>query len=355
METRIEKLRKMMTEQHLDAMLITTPYNLHYITGFTGTEGMAIITLDKQFFVTDSRYTQQVASEAPDFELWQNRGPIFDEIPKILSMVNPVNMGFEDKMDYRAYLKLEEVVPVTTDLTATTDLIEGIRELKDAREMATIKKACEITDAAFEHILGFIKPGVSELEVANELDFYMRSLGASGMSFDTIVASGWRSAMPHGVASEKIINDGELVTLDFGCYYNGYVSDMTRTIAVGDVDDELKKIYEIVREAQMRVIAGTKAGVTGPEYDALARDFIKEAGYGENFGHGIGHGIGLEIHEGPIISFRTEHTLRAGEVITDEPGIYIEGLGGVRIEDDLIVTENGCEILTQSPKELIIL
>ena len=187
------------------------------------------------------------------------------------------------------------------------------------------------------------------------LDFYMRSLGATSVSFDTIVASGIRSAMPHGVASTKVIEKGDLITLDFGCYYEGYVSDMTRTFALGDPGEKLKEIHQIVLEAQLMVNAVAKAGMSGVELDAVARDYIASHGYGEAFGHSTGHGIGLEIHEGPNVSFKSPKLFVPGNVITNEPGIYLPGIGGVRIEDDLLITTTGNRILTHSPKELIIL
>ena len=234
-------------------------------------------------------------------------------------------------------------------------MIEKLRMIKTDDEIRTIRRAAEIADEAFSHILTFIKPGVTELEVSNELEFFMRRLGASESSFDTIVASGKRSALPHGVATGKTIENGDMVTLDFGALYDGYVSDITRTVAVGEPTEELKKIYHIVLEAQMRACSALKPGMTGKEADAVARDYIKDHGYGEAFGHSTGHGIGLEVHEGPGLSFRSDTVLKPGMVVTVEPGIYVPGLGGVRIEDDVLITEDGCELLTSSPKELIIL
>lgn len=222
-------------------------------------------------------------------------------------------------------------------------------------ERLPLLKRPAIADEGFEHVLKMIRPGMTEIEVANQLDFFMRSLGATGTSFDTIVASGVRSALPHGVASEKMIEQGDLITLDFGCVYQGYVSDITRTFAIGDPGQQLKEIYQIVLEAQLKVIEVAQAGVTGAQLDGVARDFITEAGYGEAFGHSTGHGIGMEIHEGPNISRSNDKPLNVGNIITDEPGIYLAGLGGVRIEDDLVILAEGNRILTRSPKELIIL
>lgn len=215
--------------------------------------------------------------------------------------------------------------------------------IKTDSEIKILKEAAQIADAAFEHILSFIRPGVSEIEVSNELEFFMRKQGATSSSFDIIVASGLRSALPHGVASEKVIEKGDFVTLDFGAYYKGYCSDITRTIAVGEPSDKLKEIYNVVLEAQIRGVNGIKAGLTGREADALTRDYITEKGYGEYFGHSTGHGVGLEIHEAPGLAFRSETVLEPGMAVTVEPGIYIPGVGGVRIEDDIIITSEGNE------------
>lgn len=240
-------------------------------------------------------------------------------------------------------------------LVPASGMIEVLRQVKDADEIDKIKKACEITDKAFEYILGYIKPGISEIDIANTLDFKMREFGASGISFDTIVASGKRSAMPHGVATDKLIANHELITIDFGCYYQGYCSDMTRTVAVGQVDSTLEKIYQIVYDANRMVQEALKPGMTGQELDAIARDYIEGQGYGKNFGHSLGHSIGLEVHEAPMAGPNSKNVLKADQFITDEPGIYLENLGGVRIEDDLLIHEDGNEYITKSPRELIVL
>lgn len=353
---RIDKLRKGMEQRGLDALLVTSSYNLRYVSNFTGTTGLSVITLENAYFVTDFRYTEQAAKQAEGFTIVQNFGPIYEEVVKIVTDNKIEALGFEqDFVTFRLFEMLEEIIPGTTDLVPVSGLIEALREVKEEAEIETIRKACSISDSAFEYILGVIKPGMSEIEVANLLDFHMRSLGATGVSFETIVASGVRSAMPHGVASQKLIESGDFVTLDFGCYYNGYVSDMTRTIAVGEPSAKLKEIYQITLEAQLRVIEAAKPGMTGFALDAVARDYIASKGYGEAFGHSTGHGIGLEIHEGPNVSKLAEKVFVPGNVITDEPGIYLPGIGGVRIEDDLLITVGGNEVLVHSPKELIIL
>ncbi|EPA0804007.1 M24 family metallopeptidase [Enterococcus hirae] len=354
MMLRVEKLRKKMQEENLDSFLITSPYNLRYLTNFTGTTGLAIITLEKAFFITDFRYTEQAAAQAQGFEIIKNVGPIFEEVADLVQKEGLRELGFEETtVSFLEYSVLEEIIDA--QLIPISGMIEELREIKDEEEIAIIEKACSIADLAYDHILKMIQPGMTEIEVANQLDFYMRSLGASGVSFETIVASGLRSAMPHGVASKKIIEQGDLITIDFGCYYEGYVSDMTRTFAIGDPGEQLKEIYQIVLEAQLAVLEVAKPGVTGKQLDAVARDYITKHGYGEAFGHSTGHGIGLEIHEGPNVSVRAEKQFVPGNIITDEPGIYLPGIGGVRIEDDLLITSNGNRVLTHSPKELIIL
>ncbi len=354
MMLRVEKLRKKMQEENLDSFLVTSPYNLRYLTNFTGTTGLAVITLEKAFFITDFRYTEQATAQAQGFEIIKNVGPIFDEVANLVSKEELHSLAFEETtVSFLEYSVLEEIIDA--ELVPVSQMIEELREVKDEEEIAIIEKACHIADMAYDHILKMIHPGMTEIEVANQLDFYMRSLGASGVSFDTIVASGLRSAMPHGVASKKIIEQGDLITLDFGCYYEGYVSDMPRTFAIGDPGEKLKEIYQIVLEAQLAVLEVAKPGVTGKQLDAVARDYITKHGYGEAFGHSTGHGIGLEIHEGPNVSVRAEKQFVPGNIITDEPGIYLPGIGGVRIEDDLLITSDGNRVLTHSPKELIIL
>ncbi|UJF14666.1 Xaa-Pro peptidase family protein [Jeotgalibaca sp. MA1X17-3] len=352
--SRLSKIQAILKNKELDALLVTSPYNLRYVSNFTGTTGLALITQEQAFFITDFRYTKQAADQAKGFEIVRNNGPIFDEVKKIVESKGLIQLGFEDThVSFRSFDQLETMLDC--DLIPSSGIVEELREIKDESEIAIIKKACEIADAGFKYILDYIKPGVSEIEIANKLDFHMRELGATGVSFETIVASGYRSAMPHGVASEKLIEQGDFVTLDFGCYYNGYVSDMTRTVSVGEPLPKLKEIYKIVLEAQLKVLEEAKAGMTGIEVDRIARDVISSYGYGDYFGHSNGHGIGLEIHEGPNTSQKAPKKLVVGNVITNEPGIYLDGIGGVRIEDDLIITATGNEILTHSTKELIIL
>lgn len=352
--TRVNEIQQTLKDQSYDALLVTSPYNLRYVSNFTGSTGLAVITEEKAFFVTDFRYTEQATKQAVGYEVIQNKGPIFEEVAKIVQQEAIQSIGFEkDHMTFSTYETVKETLDCS--LEPVGGVIEALREVKSEDEVATIQQAIKITEEAFEHILEYIQEGQTEIEVANELDFFMRSKGASGVSFDTIVASGVRSAMPHGVASEKKIEKGDMITIDFGCYYNGYVSDMTRTFALGDPGEKLREIHQIVLDANLKVTEAAKAGVTGAELDKIARDYITEKGYGEAFGHSTGHGMGLEVHEGPGINFKNEKPLVAGNVITNEPGIYLPGIGGVRIEDDLLITEDGNKNLMSCSKELIIL
>lgn len=351
---RVERLVKALNSQNLDGLLITNNYNLRYMTGFTGTSGVAVVSQKEAVFITDFRYTEQASKQITGYRIVEHKGTIIEEIAAIVKELGIKSLGFEkDVVSYSMYEAYSKVIPA--DLVGVTDLIEKIRLVKTEDELKTIKAACQIADETFEHIIQFIKPGKTELEVSNELEFYMRKLGATSSSFDTIVASGVRSALPHGVATDKIIEKGDFVTLDYGALYNGYISDMTRTVAVGEPSEQLKEIYQIVLEAELLGLEKFKPGMTGKEADAICRDYIKEHGYGDAFGHSTGHGIGLEVHEGPGLSFRSNITLEPGMVVTCEPGIYLPGIGGVRIEDDTLITETGNEKLTHAPKELIIL
>ncbi|HZK47449.1 MAG TPA: Xaa-Pro peptidase family protein [Atopostipes sp.] len=351
---RVKNVQDKLSKYNIDALLVTNMFNVRYLANFTGTTGLVVITKDESYFVTDFRYTEQAAEEAKGFTIVKNEGPIFEEVAKIVQEDKIENLGFEqENITYAVYNQINDIIPC--ELVPVTGLVEKLREVKTEDEINIIKEAINITEKAYDYILGFVKPGKTEIEVANELDFYMRNEGATSVSFDTIVASGVRSAMPHGVASDKVIEEGDMVTIDFGCYYKGYVSDMTRTFAVGDPGEQMKEIYEIVYQANKKVNEVAKAGMTGAELDAIARDYIAEKGYGPQFGHTLGHGIGLEVHEGPSLSFRNEDKLVVNNIVTNEPGIYVPGLGGVRIEDDLVIKEDGAEILMTTPKELIIL
>ncbi|MBS4194630.1 M24 family metallopeptidase [Lederbergia citri] len=351
---KVEKLREQFNQSDIDGFLITSTYNRRYMTNFTGTAGVALISGDRALFITDFRYTEQAAKQAKGYEIVRHTGPISQEVAEKVKELGIKKLGFEqDHMPFSTWKEYEKALEA--ELVPISNVIENLRLIKDADEISILKEAADIADAAFKHILDFIKPGKTELEVANELEFFMRKWGATSSSFDIIVASGWRAALPHGVASEKVIEKGDFVTMDYGALHKGYVSDITRTVAVGDPSEKLKEIYNVTLEAQLKAMELIKPGMSGIEADAIARDYITEKGYGANFGHSLGHGIGLEVHEGPGLSFRSETKLKPGMVVTVEPGIYLPGIGGVRIEDDTLITESGNETLTHSTKELIIL
>ncbi len=351
---RIQRLREQFKEHDIDGIIITSPYNRRYMTNFTGTAGAAIISERKATFITDFRYVDQATEQAKEFEIVQHSGPIFEEIAKQVEKMGIKKLGFEgEHVSYQTYEIYQKQIHST--LVPVNGLVEKLRLLKEKAEIDIIQTAADIADAAFSHITNYIKAGISELDVSNELEFFMRKQGATASSFDIIVASGIRSALPHGVASSKIIKKGELVTLDFGAYYKGYCSDITRTVAVGEPSEQLRSIYDTVLAAQLKGMDGIKPGLTGKEADALTRDYIKDKGYGDYFGHSTGHGIGLEVHEGPPLSMKSEIVLEPGMVVTVEPGIYISGVGGTRIEDDVLITVDGNYSFTSSPKELLIL
>ena len=346
-------LRKVMEQKGLDAIVVLSPYNRRYLSGFTGTSGSLLITQDTKQLITDFRYIQQANSQAEDFEIINQNGPMINKINELIQHGNYKNVGVEaDLITYNEYQALNTG---EVQLSSIEGVIETIRMIKDDFEIKQIQKAADIVDETYEHILKWVKPGMTENEVNNEMEMFMRSKGATCSSFDTIVASGHRGALPHGVASNKVIEEGDMITLDFGALYEGYVSDITRTFAIGEPKEEMKKIYNIVLESQLAALEQIKPGMTGKEADSIARDIISSYGYGEQFGHSLGHGIGLEVHEGPALSQKSDIVLEENMCVTLEPGIYVEGLGGVRIEDDVLVTKNGLQRFTKSTKDLIIL
>ncbi|QLB52833.1 aminopeptidase P family protein [Streptococcus sanguinis] len=353
MLSRVEKFEAALAQTECDAVLVTNLKNIYYLTGFSGTEATVFISKTRRIFLTDARYTLIAKGVVQGFDIVETRDAI-GEIVKIIADDKLQKIGFEDEISY-AYFKMLESVFSAYQLLPMTGFIENLRMIKDEQEIATIREACQISDQAFLDVLDFIKPGeTTELAVMNFLDARMRQLGASGASFDFIIASGYRSAMPHGVASDKVIQKGETLTMDFGCYYNHYVSDMTRTVHVGHVTDEEREIYDIVLRSNQALIEAAKSGLSRIDFDRIPRQIINDAGYGPYFSHGIGHGIGLDIHEVPYFG-KSEELIEAGMVLTDEPGIYLDGKYGVRIEDDLLITETGCEVLTLAPKELIVI
>ncbi|QEK12137.1 aminopeptidase P family protein [Crassaminicella thermophila] len=348
---RLSKLREILKKKNLDAAIIYKPENRRYISQFTGTSGYALITVDRAFLITDFRYIEQSRKECKEYEIIEHSNNY--SIYSILNELSINRLGFED--DFVTYMQYKEFSEKLNniELVPLDGAINILRKIKYEEEINNIEKAAIIADEAFGYICEYIKPGISEKDIALELENYMKRKGATATSFTTIVASGVRSSLPHGVASDKLVEKGDFITIDFGCIYNGYCSDMTRTIVLGKANDKQKEIYNIVLEAQLRALDAIKPGITGMDADKIARDFIKSKGYGENFGHGLGHGVGLEIHEDPRLSPTGKDTLQSGMVVTDEPGIYIPDFGGVRIEDLVVITKTGNRVLSKSPKQLL--
>ena len=354
-EKRLSNLRKNMKLARLDAVLVTKKENYTYLSGFTGSSAWLVITESDAVLVTDFRYTEQAEKQAPAYEISTYRGSIIKGLNDVFENRNIEVLGFEDaNLTVDKYTEYKEKFSIK-EMKALGGMLDKLREIKDSEELKSIRKAVEIADDTFTYILDVIKPGIAEVELAAEMEYHMRKLGAGGASFETIVASGNRSSMPHGVASEKKLRSGDAITLDYGALYNGYCSDMTRTVFLGKPDDKLKKIYKIVLDAQITASAGVKKGSSGKDIDMIARNMIAKEGYGENFGHGLGHGVGLEVHEEPGLSMAGAKIMKNGMVVTVEPGIYIDGLGGVRIEDMVVVKDDDPVILTSSTKEFIII
>ncbi len=339
--------------KNVDGALIVSPESRRYFTGFNASDGFLFITKSGSVFLTDSRYIEAAKNKIICCEVEEQKGKLMDYAKRFNCKVLAVEADRLTVTQLKNLRKALHGIKLTT--VGTDKIIDSFRAVKNEAEIENICKAQRIAEAAFDHILGFIKVGVTEKEVALELDHYMLSHGADGLSFETIAISGANTSKPHGVPTDKKIEHGDFVTMDYGAVVNGYHSDMTRTVAVGAASDEQKKIYKIVFEAQLAVLRVLKNGVKCSDADKAARDVITEAGYGEYFRHSTGHGVGIEIHEKPFVSPKSTATLRSGNVVTDEPGIYIPGKFGVRIEDMALITENGCKNLTKAPKELIII
>ena len=353
MNKRVQAFLDKMEEKELDGIIINNLKNVYYLTGFWGSNGTVFISRDRQILVTDARYIIAAKQEVTGFEIFAERDELAT-IAKVAKDMGLSRIGFEDEISVSYYHRMQTAFE-GLELVPQTQFVEALRMIKDETEIATIRKACSISDQAFHDALDFIKPGKTEIEIANFLDFRMRELGAAGLSFDTILASGINSSKPHAHPMHKPVELGEAITMDFGCLYDHYVSDMTRTIYLGHVCDEQAEIYNTVLKANQALIDQAKDGLGFRDFDKIPRDIIVEAGYGEYFTHGIGHGIGLDIHEEPYFSQTSTEVIKSGMVLTDEPGIYIEGKYGVRIEDDILITDTGCELLTRAPKELIVI
>jgi Xaa-Pro aminopeptidase len=353
--SRLQKLRKKFTGKQIDGIFVTQSENRRYLSGFDGSAGFLIITGSKAVLATDFRYTEQAVAEAPDFEILRIANNINDWFPGLMDEMKIKRLGFEGQdISFQFYGQLSDALEkkkLTIKMIPVNGLVEGVRAAKEPGEIAFIKKSAAITDAAYESVRNTIKPGVTEKEVAWELEKSLRERGSQALPFEIIVASGPRAALPHAKPSERVIEDGDPVVIDMGAKYGGYASDMTRTVCAGTVNDNFKKVYNTVLKAQKAAMEAIRKGVTGKDADNIARKIIQKAGYGEAFGHALGHGVGLAPHELPRLSPNSEDTLTDGMVFTIEPGIYISGWGGVRIEDTVVMEKGKTKPITKAIKD----
>lgn len=350
---RIEALRQLLIDKKLDGIIVSKLENLYYFSGFTGDDTMLVISQEQALLVTDFRYVEQAAMEAPEYTVVKQEKGLLKAVAQSVKDLGLKKLGFEGgSLVFNQYQVLHREMPEVRFEQSVE--LDSLRQIKEAEEIQLIKKAVEISDKAFEDIIKFIKPGISELAVAARLENVMRSLGSQRPAFTTIVASGKRGSLPHGTATEKLINCGEFVTMDYGAVYLGYHSDVTRTICVGRADEKQRDVYDAVLQAQLLGLSQVRPGVSGKAVDGKAREYLMSRGYGRFFGHGLGHSLGLEIHEAPSLSPRsTCESLQPGTLVTVEPGVYIPDWGGVRIEDTVLVTETTGVALTALPKELL--
>ena len=350
---RVARLEQRVGERELDALLITDLVNLRWATGFTGSSGAALVGPGRRVFVTDFRYLTQSAEQVPDFHREIARSDLLAGVAATID--GPLRLGFDDAtMSVKSHAHLRELLGPDVELVEAGGLVEELRAVKDADEIAAIRRAAELADAALEIVLSRGLVGRTEREVALDIEIEQRRLGAEGSSFPPIVAFGAHGALPHASPRDEVIPEGTLVVIDWGCRLNGYCSDCTRTYATGELDVRDRAVYDLVLEAQEAALAAVRPGPTGRAVDAIAREIIEAAGHGEHFGHGLGHGVGLDIHEGPRLSTTGETALAAGMVVTVEPGVYVPGTVGTRIEDLVVVTEDGYEVLSTLPKALTV-
>ncbi len=355
MKDRVAQLAAQLPEKELDAILISAPENRRYLSGFTGSAGYLLVTPQRQVLFTDSRYTEQAGNQSPHFEVVQMQ-PGLGWLMDAMKETGVRRIGFEsDNMTVASYHRVldamkEEEDLGKTSLIATSGITDELRVFKDQQELAELQKAIDASDRAMETVCPAIQAGMTEKEVAWRMEMAMREFGADNISFDTIVAAGPNGAMAHHRADDTVIKAGEPIVIDMGAQVNGYCSDITRTVVVGEPDEMFHKIYNIVLGSQLTAINTVRPGLTGEECDALSRDIIAEAGYGDNFGHSLGHGVGLAVHEHPRVAPRADNILQPDMVFTIEPGIYLPGWGGVRIEDIVILAENGATPLSRAGK-----
>jgi Xaa-Pro aminopeptidase len=356
-ERRMGMLRESLREQELEAIFVTNLTNVRYLCGFAGSNGMLLITERAARFFTDGRYRTQSAKQVQgaDIVVYDNPPDLGPALQKAASDLGAKEIGLEAANVTIAKREELEESFAGSGLVATKRVVEGLRAVKDEEEIDLMRTAAQMADDGFSHILDYVNAGMTEKEVALELEFYMRRGGADGVSFSPIVAAGQRSALPHANPTERVIEEGDFLLFDLGCIYKGYCSDLTRTVTIGPPDDRQRSVYEVIlasNEAGLSAAGPTKAA---SEVDRASRDVVAEAGYPEAFSHGLGHGVGMEVHESPTVRSTSEDILVAGNVVTIEPGAYFPDWGGVRIEDLVVITDSGKEVLSKSSKEMIVL
>jgi Xaa-Pro aminopeptidase len=361
----LERTRAYLGGAAVDALLIVRPENRRYVTGFTGSAGLAVVTQTAALLAVDFRYYEQAAAQAPAFQVIRGGADPAQALADALkglpsgtslrdAQASPARIGFEAEfLPYAQVERLRERLAPAA-LVPLAD-VDRLRWVKDAAEIAAVARAAEIADAAFTHLLDVLRPGVTERDAALELEIAIRRGGGERLAFDTVLASGPRGALPHGRATERVMQRGDFVTVDFGAVYDGYVSDCTRTVVLGAADARQREVYAAVLAAQIRALEAVRAGTACRDVDAAGRAVIAAAGFGEAFGHALGHGIGLDVHEGPPVSPRSDAILEPGMIVTIEPGVYVPGWGGVRIEDAVVVTDDGPRVLTHLPKDLLVI
>jgi Xaa-Pro aminopeptidase len=352
---RLRKLRTSIAEKGPDALLLSQPENLRYLSGFTGSSGWLLISEQNAILATDFRYVEQAKGESPDFEIIQTKQELHDWLPGLVSDLGWHKLGFEANfISYDGYHKLSEAIKtkqVNLELIPTTGIVEQLRSIKEPEELEFITKAVELADAAFGQAKAIIRPGITEKEIAWEIEKFLRQKGSEGIPFEIIVASGPNSALPHARPTEKTIRSGEPVLIDMGARISGYCSDLSRTLFLGRANKTFQEIYNIVLKAQTTAMEGIESAMDASQADRLARSVVEQAGYGDAFGHGLGHGVGLAVHEFPRLGLSSSDSLANGMVFTIEPGIYFAGQGGVRIED-MVVLENGkAKVLTKASRD----
>ena len=351
---RLQKLRQNFAEKNIDAIFVSQPENRYYLSGFDGSSGFLLITAQKAILATDFRYIEQARAQAPDYEIFRITNNITDWFSRLVDGLSVKRLGFEaGHITFTMHDQLRDILnekQLLLKLIPVNGLIESLRAVKETGEIELIKKAVAISDAAYEYIEGMIQTGMTEKHVAWEIEKFLRENGSQPIPFDIIVASGPNSALPHARPSERIINSEEPIVIDMGAKFDGYTSDLSRTICLGIPDDNFKKVYDTVLDAQLTAVSIITEGMTGEEADSSARAVIERAGYAEAFGHALGHGIGLAPHESPRLGPGSAEPLASGMVFTVEPGIYLPGWGGVRIEDTVVMEKGKAKFISKARK-----